>query len=91
MDYITAHIGEFAALAVALFWTVTALAFESASRKIGSLNVNILRLILALVFISIFTFFSRGSLFQESSGWCWVIIFSSVPIPLSDQDLPSSL
>jgi len=60
MEYITAHIGEFAALAVAVFWTVTALAFESASRKIGSLNVNILRLIMALVFISIFTFFSRG-------------------------------
>jgi hypothetical protein len=51
MNYITSHTGEFAALAVAIFWTITALAFESASRKVGSLTVNILRLSLAFFFI----------------------------------------
>ena len=61
MEYITAHIGEFAALAVAVFWTVTALAFESASRKIGSLNVNILRLILASCLYQHFYFFQPRS------------------------------
>jgi drug/metabolite transporter (DMT)-like permease len=87
MDYITAHIGEFAALAVALFWTVTALAFESASRKIGSLNVNILRLILALVFISIFTFFSRGHFLpSDASGhnWIWLALSGIIGLVLGD-------
>lgn len=61
MDYISSHIGEFAALAVAFFWTITALAFESASKKIGSIQVNIIRLVIAFIFISVFNFF-----FEES-------------------------
>src|SRR5665647_2346822 len=87
MEYITAHIGEFAALAVAIFWTVSALAFESASRKIGSLNVNILRLILALVFISIFTFFSRGHFLpSDASGhnWIWLAVSGIIGLVLGD-------
>lgn len=38
------YYGEWAALLVAVFWTITAIAFESASKKIGSLTVNLLRL-----------------------------------------------
>ena len=38
------HPGEIAALLTAVFWTITALAFEAASRKIGSMVVNLLRL-----------------------------------------------
>ena len=32
--------GEWAALLTAIFWTVTALSFESAGKRIGSLVVN---------------------------------------------------
>ncbi len=87
MDYISGHIGEFAALAVAIFWTVTALAFESASRKIGSLNVNILRLALALVFISIFTFISRGHFLPMDASrhnWIWLALSGIVGLVLGD-------
>jgi hypothetical protein len=35
---IMSHIGEFSALGVAIVWTVTALAFEYAADKVGSLN-----------------------------------------------------
>jgi hypothetical protein len=38
------YIGELAALGTAFFWTITALAFERASFKVGSLAVNIIRL-----------------------------------------------
>lgn len=39
-----AHLGEIAALATAICWTVTAVCFESASKKVGSLAVNFIRL-----------------------------------------------
>jgi drug/metabolite transporter (DMT)-like permease len=57
------HFGHFAALLTAIFWTVTALSFEAASRKIGSMIVNLLRLIVGFVFLSVFVFFYRGLLF----------------------------
>ncbi len=63
------HIGEFAALLTAFFWTVTAITFEAASRKIGSMVVNILRLIIGFIFLSIFAFFYRGYLFPVDAGW----------------------
>jgi hypothetical protein len=37
MNFFNHHIGEFAALLTAFFWTVTSLSFESASHKIGSI------------------------------------------------------
>ena len=75
MNYITSHTGEFAALAVALFWTVTALAFESASRKVGSLTVNILRLSLAFFFIGFYTLITRGHFLPvdaSTHNWIWL-------------------
>jgi drug/metabolite transporter (DMT)-like permease len=54
------HPGELAALLTAVFWTVTALAFEAASRKIGSMVVNLLRLIAGFCFLTLFVFFYRG-------------------------------
>jgi drug/metabolite transporter (DMT)-like permease len=54
------HYGELAALATAFFWTVTALSFEFASKRVGSLAVNMIRLTLAFLLLSVFTFFSRG-------------------------------
>ncbi|MFZ2286076.1 MAG: DMT family transporter [Bacteroidales bacterium] len=87
MEYIIAHTGEFAALAVAIFWTITALAFESASRKVGSLTVNILRLSLALVFLSIYTLIFRGHLFPTDAtlhNWLWLGLSGIVGLVLGD-------
>jgi drug/metabolite transporter (DMT)-like permease len=87
MDYINAHIGEFAALAVAIFWTITALAFESASRKVGSLTVNILRLSMAMIFISIYTWISRGHFLPTDAtgyNWLWLGLSGLVGLVLGD-------
>jgi drug/metabolite transporter (DMT)-like permease len=54
------HYGELAALATAFFWTVTALSFEFASKRVGSLAVNMIRLTLAFLLLSIFTYITRG-------------------------------
>jgi len=86
-DYIVAHTGEFAALAVALFWTITALAFESASKKVGSLTVNIFRLLLAFIFIGVFTLISRGHFFPVDAtthNWIWLALSGLVGLVLGD-------
>lgn len=46
----TERLGELAALGTALSWTATALFFEAASRRLGSVSLNFLRLVLALGF-----------------------------------------
>lgn len=87
MDYIIAHTGEFAALAVAVFWTITALAFESASRKVGSLTVNILRLSLAFFFIGFLTLISRGHFLPvdaSAHNWLWLALSGVVGLVLGD-------
>jgi len=87
MDYINAHTGEFAALAVAIFWTITALAFESASRKVGSLTVNILRLSMAMVFLSIYTWIARGQILpMDATGfnWLWLGLSGIVGLVMGD-------
>lgn len=87
MDYITGHTGEFAALAVAFFWTITALAFESASRKIGSIPVNIMRLVMAFFFIGTFTLISRGSflpLDASRHSWLWLSLSGLIGLVLGD-------
>jgi drug/metabolite transporter (DMT)-like permease len=82
-----AHFGEFAALLTAVFWTITALAFESASKKIGSLAVNILRLSIALIFLSIYTWISRGLFFPSDAslhGWLWLALSGLVGFVIGD-------
>lgn len=72
MSFFQNHLGEFFALGTAIFWTITSLAFESASLKVGSISVNIIRLFLGLFFISIFTSISRGMVLPvDASGWNW--------------------
>lgn len=81
------NIGEFAALAVAIFWTITALAFENASFKIGSLAVNIIRLFIGFIFLSLFTWYYRGSLLPLDASpynWFWLILSGFVGFVFGD-------
>lgn len=69
------RIGELAALFTAFCWTVTALAFESASRKVGSVAVNIIRLVMALVLLSVFSWIRRGHplpIDASAHSWFWL-------------------
>ena len=66
------HIGEFAGLGVSICWTISALFFEKAGHKIGSLSVNFIRLLFAIGFLSITTFVSRGIFFPtDATGYQW--------------------
>jgi drug/metabolite transporter (DMT)-like permease len=81
------YTGEFAALATAIFWTVTALAFESASLKVGSLSVNIIRLVLGFFFLTIFAWIKRGMLLPldaSAENWTWLTISGLVGFVFGD-------
>ena len=72
MTIFQSHIGEFAALGVSVCWTMSALFFEKAGYKIGSLSVNFIRLLLAIVFLGITSFISRGLFFPvDATGYQW--------------------
>ncbi len=81
------NLGELAALLTAIFWTVTALAFESASVKVGSLSVNVIRLFFALFFLSIYTFIARGIPFPVDASqyqWFWLFLSGLVGFVFGD-------
>lgn len=81
------HIGEFAALLTAMFWTVSSLSFESAGKKVGSLSVNFIRLIVGFILISMYTFISRGMflpLDASLSTWIWLMISGVIGFVIGD-------
>jgi len=81
------HWGEIAALITAGFWTVTALTFEAAGRKIGSLVLNLLRLILGFLFLSTFTLIYRGyflPLDATAEAWFYLLISGLIGFVIGD-------
>lgn len=81
------HLGELAALTTAICWTFTAVAFESAGKKVGSLSVNILRLLIAFALLTVFTYFSRGlglPLDATGSTWFWLLISGLIGFVIGD-------
>jgi drug/metabolite transporter (DMT)-like permease len=87
MEFFNHHLGEFAALLTALFWTATSLSFESASNKIGSVAVNILRLLIGFAFLSAFTLIRRGlflPLDASLENWIWLSLSGLVGFVFGD-------
>jgi drug/metabolite transporter (DMT)-like permease len=81
------RIGELAALATAFCWTITAIVFESASRKVGSVAVNIIRLVMALVLLGAFSYFRRGMFLPMDATlytWYWLILSGLVGFVIGD-------
>lgn len=86
MDF-SNYTGELAALATAFFWTITAMAFEVASRNIGSLAVNMIRLVLAFIFLSIFNLIARGFILPldaSTHAWVWLSVSGLVGFVFGD-------
>ena len=79
--------GELAALLTALCWTATAIAFEAASRKVGSVPVNIIRLMMALVMISLFSWLRRGMILPfdaTAHNWLWLTVSGLIGFVIGD-------
>lgn len=81
------HTGELAAVAVAVFWTITALSFEYASKRVGSLAVNMIRLVIAFFLLAGLTFFLRGMALPLDATpfqWFWLALSGLVGLVLGD-------
>ncbi len=81
------RIGELAALGTAICWTVTALSFESAGRRIGSLVVNIVRLVMAAALFALYGWVVRGMaipLDLPRTAWIWLGLSGLVGFVIGD-------
>lgn len=81
------HFGEIAGVLTAVFWTVTSLAFESAGKKVGSLSVNLIRLVMAFFFIGIYSWVARGFFFPTDATlfhWKWLALSGLIGFVIGD-------
>jgi drug/metabolite transporter (DMT)-like permease len=81
------HFGEIAGVLTAVFWTVTSLAFESAGKKVGSLSVNLIRLVIAFFFIGTYSWFARGFFFPTDATlfqWKWLALSGIIGFVIGD-------
>ncbi len=84
------HLGEIAGLGVSVCWTMSALFFEKAGNRIGSLSVNIIRLFLAIVFLGLTTLLTRGLLLPMDATpyqWFWLGLSGVIGFYLGDMVL----
>ena len=79
--------GEIFALITALLWSFGAIIFEGLSKKNGADAINIMRLIFALIFLTVFTSFSRHLPFPidaDARTWFWLLLSGFVGFALGD-------
>ena len=90
----SAYLGESAALLTAVLWAFTTVFFTNASRRIGSFNVNMIRIPMALVIIASTVLITTGRLFPEVSTAeqvYWLIASGVIGLVLGDTFLFRSL
>ena len=81
------YAGELAGLATALCWTITALAFESAGRRIGSLAVNHIRLVIAFLILTAVCWVHRGLPLPTDAtphAWLWLSVSGLIGFTIGD-------
>ncbi|MFW5689578.1 MAG: DMT family transporter [Spirochaetota bacterium] len=81
------RIGELAALGTAICWTITALSFEAAGKRIGSLTVNIIRLVMAAAVFALFGWLVRGYVIPTDASlhaWTWLGLSGLVGFVIGD-------
>ena len=69
------YAGECAALGTALCWTLSTLAFEAAGRRVGSMAVNLIRLVMAWVMLAACCWIVRGQPLPTDASadtWLWM-------------------
>lgn len=82
------YTGQLAALGAASCWALTALAFEAAGRRIGSLPANLLRLPVAFLFLTAACWVTRGQpLPVDASRHAWIGLTLSGLVGYSFGDL----
>lgn len=83
----SALVGQSAALATAACWAVTALAFESAGKRVGSLPVNLIRLLIGFLLLVPLVWIRRGLPFPtdaQPSAWLWLGVSGLIGFAFGD-------
>jgi len=80
------YLGEIAALLTAVCWTFTAMAFESAGKRVGALSLNLIRLVIGLIFLSIYNAIANGEFFPTATNyqWFWLALSGLIGFVLGD-------
>ena len=69
------HLGEIISLIVAVSWTVTAIFADKASHRLGAMTTNVIRLVLASLFLAILLWITLGHpypVFADGKAWLWL-------------------
>jgi drug/metabolite transporter (DMT)-like permease len=79
--------GEMLALGTAFCWTASALNFEAAGKRVGSLAVNFLRLLIAFVALCVYCAIARGLVLPTDASeynWKWLLASGFAGFFISD-------
>lgn len=85
--------GEIISLVVALSWTTTAMFAEVASKRMGSIVMNVVRMTLSLLFLGLTLWFFLGApypRFANAEAWLWLSLSGLVGYVLGDYCLFNS-
>ncbi len=80
-------IGELAALATSLAWSGTSVIFTKATQQVGSIIVNRVRVILALIFLMLLNWAFYGYILPVHAGvdrWVWFALSGAIGYALGD-------
>jgi drug/metabolite transporter (DMT)-like permease len=81
------HLGEIISLIVAVSWTFSAWFADKASRRIGSMVTNVIRLVLATVFLGALLWVSIGHpypVYADGKAWLWLALSALVGYVFGD-------
>ena len=87
------YAGEIISLTVAVSWTVTALFAEVGSKRLGSLQMNVIRMVLSLLMLGATLWWFTGSpvpLYADGKAWFWLSLSGFVGYLLGDYCLFNS-
>ena len=80
-------VGEFVALFVAVSWTVTALFAEVASKRMGSLPLNVVRMTMSLTLLVVTLWLTMGvpwPRYADGGTWGWLLVSGVVGYVIGD-------
>ena len=81
------HLGEIISLVVAVSWTFSAWFADKASRRIGSMVTNVIRLAMATVFLAVLLWITTGHpypAFADAKTWQWLALSALVGYVFGD-------
>ncbi len=87
------YTGELISLGVAFSWTITALTAEVASKRIGSLPLNVTRMAISLLLLALILFLTTGvpyPLYTDGKTWLWLCLSGVVGYVFGDYCLFNS-